>query len=97
MTTVKLRGYVYEVRYKWETVSTYIVSSTDGHSDDAYTFIGSVEFDYAIPATYSPTATKLAALQAKRDEAGRQFAATVKAIDEQISKLTAIGCDGVAA
>jgi hypothetical protein len=97
MRTVKITGHVYEVRYSWETTSQFITMSHSGFDDENYTYVGPVEIHYAIPDSYNPTAVKLAALQAKREEAAREFAATVRAIDEQISKLQALTCEEVAA
>ena len=97
MSTVKITGHVYELRFRWDAASTFLVMSSKNMGDDSYTYVGPVEIDYEIPADYNPTAQKIAALQAKREAAGREFAATVKAIDEQISKLQALTCDGVAA
>jgi hypothetical protein len=97
MKTVKITGHVYEVRYSWETTSSFAIAGSDNCGCENYTYVGPVEIHYAIPDSYNPTAVKLAALQAKREEAAREFAATVRAIDEQISKLQALTCDGVAA
>ena len=96
-STVKVTGHVYEMRYPSDTKSTFIVLSSNKMADDWYTYVGPLNVDYTIPADYNPTAQQIAALQAKRDAAAREFAATVKAIDERLSKLQAISFDGVAA
>jgi hypothetical protein len=97
MRTVKITGHVYEVRYSWESASSFSIAGSDGVDIDGWTHVGPVEVHYAIPDSYSREASAIAALAAKREEVCKQFAASVRAIDEQISKLQALTCDGVAA
>ena len=63
------------------------------NSKMGYVYVGPVEINYTIPAGWNAIASKVAALQQERDEAAKQFADTVRRIDEQIGKLTAIGCE----
>ena len=98
---VQITGHVYAQQYSWESEPTYIVSSYGGMGDEHRAYISEVKIAYEVPDDYNHTAalhaSKLAALAKKREAACKEFAATVRAIDEQISKLTAIGCDEVAA
>lgn len=97
MAQVQITGHVYEQHYSWETESVFIVSCIACMSDENRTYVGPVQITYEIPDGYNPTAQKLAALAKKREAACKEFADTVRAIDEQISKLQAIEFDGVAA
>ena len=96
-TTVQITGHVYELRFSYDTKSSFVMFNSDKMADDHYTYVGPISVAYTVPADYNSTAQKLAALVAKREAACKQFAETVRAIDERISKLQAITFDGVAA
>lgn len=92
MATVQIKGFV------------HVSADADMHGNPHYTFftfdatgsamgyvlVGPAEFTYEVPDTFSPTAAAVAALQAERDKAARDFADTVRRIDERISKLQAL-------
>lgn len=92
MATVQIKGFV------------HVSADADLHDSPRYTFftfdatgssmgyvlVGPAEFTYELPATFSPTAAAVAALQAERDKAAKDFADTVRRINERISKLQAL-------
>ena len=98
MAQISITGHVYSVQFSWEDKPTFEVHSSDsvGESSGAhitYAYVGPFTVPFTVPEGWSPQAAQVAALQAKRDAAAKVFADTVRAIDEQISKLTAIGCE----
>lgn len=92
--TVTVSGYMHLCRSKYSGDTHYSFFTFDASKNDAdYVLIGPHVIEYTLPEGFNATAAQIASLQAQRDEAAKQFAATVRAIDEQIGKLTAIGCD----
>ena len=90
MATVQLKGYVHHSRdYEGEDQFTFFSFDATG-SALGYTMVAPAEFTYELPANWSATASQIAALQAQRDKAAKDFTDTVRAIDLQLSKLQAI-------
>ena len=97
MATVQLKGYVHHSRdYEGKDQFTFFSFDATG-SAIGYTMVAPAEFTYELPDNFSPVASEIAALQAKRQKAAKDFADSVRAIDERLSKLQAIEFDGGAA
>ena len=91
MATITVSGYMHYSRSKYDAEGRYTFFSFDASKGDAdYILIAPHSFEYELPPTFSPVAAQVAALQAQRDEAAKTFADTVRRIDEEIGKLTAI-------
>lgn len=85
---VEITAYVYEVEFGGE--KAYRVFNTDNMSDRWYSLIGPAQFTYEIPDSFNPTAAKLAALEAQKQEVRAAYLAKVREIEKRISELQAI-------
>lgn len=83
----KIKGYVYEVQYSWESKPNYMMMVHENVENEAYTLIGPASFDYEIPATFNPVAQKLAALEAGKEKALQDYLQIKAVFEEKISKL----------
>lgn len=107
-TIVKVTGHLYAEQLTYGrrgrqagefecTVLPYVSTATDTWG----VYLGPVEFTHTLPEGLDLAAEmvrqKIASLQAEKDEAGRVYAAKVKDINTQLSKLQALTCEGVAA
>ena len=98
MAQVQIKGFVHHSRSDITDKDDFTFFTFDATGSSlGYTLVGPAEFTYELPEAWNPTASKLASLAAQREKACREFADSVRRIDEQISKLTAIEFDGVAA
>ena len=88
--TVKIKGFVYELDWGYGDKKEYWFMSTDKSSDEYYTLIGPAEFNYTIPASFDPVASKVAELEAVKLKLKADFAKKMMEIEDSISKLTAI-------
>jgi hypothetical protein len=88
--TVKLEGFIYEVKFHEGDEPSYSLLFSDDAGDKYYTLIGPVSFEYEIPPDWNPTAAKVAALEKEREEVKAEFARRVADLNERISKLQAI-------
>ena len=87
MATVQLKGFVHHNKVCGEDSFAFFSFDATSHG---YAVVGPCEITYELPANWSATASQIAALQAQRDKAAKDFADTVRAIDLQLSKLQAI-------
>lgn len=91
MATVQIKGFVHHSKSYGEGKDEFSFFTFDATgSSMGYTMVAPHEFTYELPADFSPTASEIAALNAKRAKAAKEFADTVRAIDERLSKLRAI-------
>jgi hypothetical protein len=97
VTTITVKGYLYAERNRYgNDKEPYRFNVAPWDSMTACgALLGPVEFRYTLPGGTdlgaSVVAAEIAMLQAERDKAARDFADTVKRIDEQLAKLLAIG------
>lgn len=89
MATVQIKGFVHHSRTCGADEFTFFTFNASDTSM-GYSVVAPHEFTYELPADFSPTASEIAALNAKRAKAAKEFADTVRAIDERLSKLQAI-------
>jgi len=95
VATVQIKGFVHHSKSYGEgkdefSFFTFDATGSSMGSSMGYTMVAPHEFTYELPADFSPTASEIAALNAKRAKAAKEFADTVRAIDERLSKLRAI-------
>lgn len=91
MAPVTIKGYVHHRHddFGGKDEFTFFTFDATGTSM-GYQLVGPAEFTYTPPEGWNATASEIAALKARRDKAAQEFAATVRAIDERLSKLQAI-------
>ena len=91
MATINISGFMHYSRSKFTDAESFTFFSFDASKGDPdYVLVGPVSFEYELPSDFHPIGTAVAALQKQRDAAAKAFSDTVRAIDEQIAKLTAI-------
>ena len=91
MAKITVSGFMHYTRSKYDSQGRYTFFNFDASKGDAdYLLIGPASFEYAVPDEFSPIGAALARLQAQRGQAAKQFSDTVRRIDEEIGKLTAI-------
>ena len=70
----------------------YVVFDFDA-SDSGYVLVNKQAVTLDIPDNFDPTATKIDMLQKEIQIAEKEFSERVMKLKEEISKLTAIGCE----
>ena len=70
----------------------YVVFDFDA-SDSGYVLVNKQVVTLDIPDDFDPTATKIDMLQKEIQIAEKEFSERVMKLKEEISKLTAIGCE----
>lgn len=90
MKQVTIKCFVYEKDWGYGAPKEFEVWPIDSMGNQYTALIGPAEFTYTIPDDFNPTAQKVAALEKQKERAHAEFAAKVREIDEQISKLQAI-------
>jgi hypothetical protein len=87
--TVKLKAFVYEADFGYGEPE-FRIFNTETMGDKWYTLIGPADFEYEIPASFNPTAAKLAALEKQKQAVRAEYLARVREIEERISNLQAL-------
>ena len=105
MSTIKVMGHLYVERLKFalhgRKEGDFVFSLLPYRSENTRcwgAYLGPVEFDYTMPEGLDIEAEtvrqQIAELEREKAEAGREYARKVAAINEQLSKLQAITCEG---
>jgi pantothenate kinase len=85
-----VRMYVYFSKYSWETTGNWTAFSFKTADTEHLTFVCEQDVEFDVPENYDPTAQKIAALQAEKEEAQAAFHKSIHQINEKISKLQAL-------
>lgn len=88
--TIEIEGFVYEVDFGLGDNPHYTILRGPNSGDRNYTLVGPCRFTYTLPEGYSAKAAQIARLQQQREEAARNFAETLRAIDQRLAELQAI-------
>ncbi len=91
MTTVTIKGFVHHSKSGSTGADEFTFFTFDATgSSMGYSLVGPGEFTYELPADFNPVGSRLKQLAAQREKACKEFADTVRRIDSEIGKLTAI-------
>jgi hypothetical protein len=85
-----IRMYVYFSKYSWEKTGNWTVYSFRTADTEDLTFVCEQDVEFDVPENYDPTAQKIAALEAAKEEAQAAFHKSIHQINEKISKLQAL-------
>ena len=99
MKTITIKGGIYfdANAPKYEgSVSSYRFFGGRLTPFSSYLPIAEHTIEATIPDDFDPAAAEVDALRAERKKAEKDFADTVRKIDQRINSLLAIECDGVA-
>ena len=89
--TIKAIQYAYEQKYSWEKESRIVFYDSPELSDEFKTLMGIVNIEFVVPDNYNRDVVQLLALRKTREEKIKQFQEVLANLDEEISKLEAIG------
>ncbi len=79
--------YVHFFRYDLENEGSYQVLSYRAQDDGERSFVCSQEVEIDIPDNYDATAQKVAALEAKKEQAMAEYIIAVAQIEQRIAQL----------
>ena len=86
---VKVKAYVYYLKYSWEDKGEFEVLSFKA-DDDHRTYVCEQEVEVDVPDNYDPRAQQIAALEKKKQKVMADYQKSVNEINERISKLQAL-------
>jgi len=88
---VKTTAHIHYCKYDWDTEGKFEVLSFKADDDNYRTYVGEQEIEIDVPENYDPRAQKISALEKQKQKVMAEYQKTVTEINEQISKLQAIG------
>ncbi|MGI4815872.1 MAG: hypothetical protein ACRYG5_09940 [Janthinobacterium lividum] len=90
MSTIKVEGFIHARKESWETEFSYHFWKNDDMSDCGYVLVRPHTLEFDLPVEFNPIAAQVDALEKQKTKLGEEFAARVRQINEQISKLQCI-------
>lgn len=87
---VNVTAFIYFQKYSFQEQGSYVVVPFRVDDDETRTFVCEHTFDVDVPDNYNPTAQQIAALEAQKDQAKKEYANKIVSIDIRISKLQAL-------
>jgi hypothetical protein len=90
MAKATINGFVYHYQSKYSNTPNYVFSETRFSDDGDFALVTEHSFDVEIPADFDPVPGQIAALNEKKRQLRVKLADELAAIDDRISKLSAI-------
>lgn len=88
--TVRIEGFIQAKRFDRSNEIGYYFVQSKNMTEYGYMLVCPHVIEFELPPDFNPVAKELEALNAQKEKLRQEFAASVRRIDEQISKLQAI-------
>jgi len=90
MAKIRIEGFIHAQKSEFSDETYYSFFTYKDMSEYGRMLVCPHVLEFELPAEFNPVAAQIASLTAQKEKLRQEFAASVRRIDEQISKLQAI-------